>query len=250
MTMYRWADGFEWTGAGPEPQLGESREEYLTRVGEPGLGVAFVGVPFEEPQPVAPPAATTPAVGPEPIPEGPVLEAGFPIAGALGWLAAQTGWLGTLGTWGLAGYGLYEMFFDGDTPGPGPISTIGGNGVMVNGGATTTTPATGVINGVPVSGPGVPEPPRVMVARQWVVKVNADKYAGKGETFYMYYFRLIDGRMMCYHPYRGWRIWKPKKPLAVMYRGKTTLSQAVKVQKYLDRMWRTVAKKTKALKLS
>lgn len=107
-----------------------------------------------------------------------------------------------------------------------------------------------VVNGVPISGPGVPEPPRAMVARQWVIKLNADKWAGPGETFYMYFFRLIDGRIMSYHPYLGWKIWRPKKPLAVMYRGKTTLSQAVKVQKYLDQLWRTVARKTKALKLS
>jgi len=43
--------------------------------------------------------------------------------------------------------------------------------------------------------------------------------------------------------------WKPKKPI-VMVRGKTSLAGAVKAQRYLDHMWRTVAKRTKALKLA
>ena len=115
---------------------------------------------------------------------------------------------------------------------------------MGNGGIPT---ALGVVNGVSVAGPGVPEPPRGMVAKQWSVAVHSNTYG----TFRMFYFKLIDGRIMCYNPStRGWKIWRSKKPLAVMYRGKTTLSQAVKVQKYLDRLWRTVAKKTKAVKLA
>lgn len=43
--------------------------------------------------------------------------------------------------------------------------------------------------------------------------------------------------------------WRPAKPI-VMVRGKTTLGQAVKAQRYLDKLWRTVAKRTKALKLA
>lgn len=43
--------------------------------------------------------------------------------------------------------------------------------------------------------------------------------------------------------------WKPKKPI-VMVRGKVTLAQAVTAQRYLDHLWRTVAKRTKALKLA
>ncbi len=43
--------------------------------------------------------------------------------------------------------------------------------------------------------------------------------------------------------------WKPKKPI-VMFRGSTTLSQAVKAQRYLDKQWRTVAKRVKQLKMA
>lgn len=46
-----------------------------------------------------------------------------------------------------------------------------------------------------------------------------------------------------------WKHWKPAKPI-VMVRGRTTLAGAVKAQRYLDHMWRTVAKRTKALKLA
>lgn len=105
----------------------------------------------------------------------------------------------------------------------------------------------GIVNGVSVSGPGVPEPPPGMVAKQWSVAVHSNTFG----TFRIFFFRLIDGRVMMYNPsIKGWKIWRPKKPLAVMYRGRTTLSQAVKVQKYLDRMWRQVAKKTKQLKMA
>ena len=43
--------------------------------------------------------------------------------------------------------------------------------------------------------------------------------------------------------------WKPKKPI-VLVRGSVTLNQAVRAQRMLDKMWRTVAKKTKQLKLA
>lgn len=102
------------------------------------------------------------------------------------------------------------------------------------------------VDHVPVSGPGVPEPPRQMVKKQWSVAVHSNTYG----TFRIYFFALFDGRVMCYNPStKVWNIWRPKKHI-ILPRGRTTLSQAVKAQRYLDRMWRTVAKRTKALKLA
>jgi len=99
---------------------------------------------------------------------------------------------------------------------------------------------------VPVSGPGVPEPPREMVAKQWKVK-SFSKTAGE---YWIYFFQLIDGRIMCYNGAKNsWKMWRPKKPI-VLYRGSVTLSQAVKAQSMLDKLWRRVAKRTKALKLA
>ncbi len=104
----------------------------------------------------------------------------------------------------------------------------------------------GHVNGVPVSGPGVPEPPRQLVTKQWSVAVHSNTYG----TFRIFFFRLIDGRIMCYNPStKSWKIWRPKKPI-VLYRGKVTLSQAVRAQRMLDRLWKTVAKRTKALKMA
>ena len=123
----------------------------------------------------------------------------------------------------------------GDMSNGTEVDLYGRSGVVMNGG------------GVPVGGPGVPEPPAEMVASHWSVEVHSNA-AG---TFNLWFFKLVDGRMMCFNPAKNtWKMWRPKKPLAVMYRGKTSLSQAVKVQKYLDGMWKTVAKKTKALKLA
>lgn len=143
---------------------------------------------------------------------------------------------GVLGTalGGLAGWGL---------------SQLGGG----NGGSTALTArgsgggGFGPMTQYGIRGPGVPEPAPGTVMKQWSVAVNSNTYG----TFRIYYFRMFDGYTLMYNPStETWKRWRPKKPLAVMYRGKTTLAQAVKVQKYLDKMWRTVARKTKALKLA
>lgn len=66
-----------------------------------------------------------------------------------------------------------------------------------------------------------------------------------GQTFY----RLASGKIGTMTKMGMWKTWRPKKHI-VLPRGNTTLSQAVKAQKFLDKMWRTVARKTKALKLA
>lgn len=114
----------------------------------------------------------------------------------------------------------------------------GGNGRM------TMTPFGG---GYGIRGPGVPEPAPGTVAKQWSVAVHSNIYG----TFRMYYFQMFDGWTLCYNPStKQWKRYRTKHRSHVLPVGKTTLSQAVKAQKYLDRMWRTVAKKTKALKLA
>lgn len=105
---------------------------------------------------------------------------------------------------------------------------------------------TGPVAGVMVGGPGVPEPPKSMVTRQWRTTVYSNTFG----YMHCYFFQLSDGRVMMWHSKRNyWRVWRPKKSI-VLPRGRTTLSQAVKAQRYLDRIWRTVAKRTKALKLA
>jgi len=152
-----------------------------------------------------------------------VMEAGLPLAPVLGAAAAAA--LGALfgGQDGQAQIGPV-----------GDIDLYGHAGIVGNGG------------GVPVGGPGVPEPPAAMVAKQWKIKAFS-KTVGE---YWVYFFRLIDGRIMCWNAAKKtWKMWRPKKPI-VLYRGKVTLSQAVKAQRMLDRLWKTVAKRTKALKLA
>lgn len=130
-----------------------------------------------------------------------------------------------------------------------PYMPVGYNGMATAVGPTHADVVPGIlgtIGDVPVSGPGVPEPPRQMVAKQWSVAVHSNTYG----TFRIFFFRLLDGRIMMYNPsVKGWKIWRPKKPI-VLYRGRITLSQAVKAQKLLDKLWRTAAKKTKAIKMA
>ena len=101
------------------------------------------------------------------------------------------------------------------------------------------------IGGYPVSGPGVPEP-KYGVLKQWSIVVNS---VSKG-TWRIYFFRMANGVIMMYNPQnRSWKTWRPRKSI-VLPRGRTTLSQALTAQRYLDKMWKQVAKKTKALKLA
>jgi len=143
--------------------------------------------------------------------------------------------------------GLTQVSTNGFPPAAAGMALMGLNGYQTGPTHADVIPQQlGMVDHVPVSGPGVPEPPRQMVAKQWSVAVHSNTYG----TFRLFYFRLLDGRIMMYNPaVKGWKIWRPKKPI-VLYRGSITLSQAVRAQKMLDRLWKTAAKKTKALKLA
>lgn len=97
-----------------------------------------------------------------------------------------------------------------------------------------------------IRGPGVPEPAAGTVMRQWSLAVHSNTRG----TFRLYFFKMFDGYTLMYNPStKSWKKWRQRKSI-ILPRGRTTISQAVKAQKYLDRMWRTVAKRTKALKLA
>jgi hypothetical protein len=92
------------------------------------------------------------------------------------------------------------------------------------------------VNGVIISGPGVPEPPKAMVSKQWHVKFESQKYG----TFQMFYWLLIDGRMMSYHsPTKTWKIWRPKKHIVISRDPRvSTLRKLGKLNKKVERMLR------------
>jgi len=201
-----------------QPFPGETKEAFLARGGAAGYmediyGVAITGAAIadrDEAALSAVPGMVAAAVG------GGTLGA---IAGVA--TGALLGYLGANG--------------NGTTAVAGPAGGKGFNQVV--GGV--------YVNGTPL-GIGTPEPPHAMVARQWKTKA----FSFTVGEYWVYFYKLIDGRIMCFNAARAeWKIWRPKKPI-VLYRGKITLSQAVKTQRMLDRLWRGVAKKTKALKLA
>ena len=134
--------------------------------------------------------------------------AGAATAGALS---------GALGAGLGAGYGLGLGFGESATPGTGVA--IGHEGV---------------VNGIPVGGPGVPEPPKQWIAKEWNVKVDSKQHG----TFRMYYFSLIDGRQMSYHsPTKTWKIWKPKKHIVISSNPRVKmLSKLNRLNKRVEKM--------------
>ena len=228
-----------WLGAGPGIE-GGAPEPFSELEKLPPLPYAGTPAPFLGPGPGIEGGA------PEPfseLPVGPdmgVYEMGFPLL-AVG-AAVLPSVLGALGIGGFLGAGIEAGV--GALGGDGQVAT--GGAAMANGTGVDLWGHAGTLNGVPVGGPGVPEPPTQMVAKQWKIK-SFSKTAGE---YWVYFFRLLDGRVMCYNgAKKSWKIWRPKKPI-VLYRGKVTLAQAVKVQSLLDKMWRRVAKNTKALKMA
>ena len=127
--------------------------------------------------------------------------------------------------------------------GIGALLPVGPGGEVIPG-AGSPTPGAGVvtmpggrqiaIDGIPVGGPGVPEPPKYMIAKEWNVKVDSKQYG----TFRMYYFMLHDGRCMSYHsPTKGWKIWKPKKHIVISSNPRVKmLSKLNRLNKRVEKM--------------
>jgi len=134
---------------------------------------------------------------------------------------------------GLAGAALGVL---GGLLGGGLANGNGGNGM------TTGLQEYGINGGLI----GTPEPAPGTVKRQWSVAVNSNTYG----TFRIFFYQMFDGYTLCYNPStKSWKRWRPKKPISFTT-GNLSLSKAVKIQGILDKLWRTAAKKTKAIKLS
>lgn len=101
------------------------------------------------------------------------------------------------------------------------------------------------VDGVPISGPGVPEPPPGMVAKQWSVAVHSNTYG----TFRIFFFKLLDKRVMCYNPStKTWKIWRPKKNIVIS--SDPRMSTIRKLERTYNRVIVKLARKSKALKLA
>ncbi len=139
---------------------------------------------------------------------------------------AIAGVLGIGAAGGAAGAGLTSL-----------LGGLGGGGVT-GGGAVT-------VDGVPISGPGVPEPPQAMVAKQWVTLAHSNVVG----NYYIYFFKLVDGRIMCYNAAKKeWKIWRPKKMIVLS--PDPRMSMIRKLDRVYNRTMKRLAKKSKALKLA
>jgi hypothetical protein len=180
------------------------------------------------------PATGTPAA--ELTPEQQMIAGGGELVEA-GFGALIPGLVGLLGGW-------IGSMLGGDTGGAvttatQAIATTGSTVTETVNGATT-------VGGVTIGGPGVPEPPSSMVARAWKTKAFSNTV---GE-YWIYFWKLIDGRVLMYNAARKEaKIWRQPKPvIGPVYRNKLNLKQYVKMERYLDSVTRTIAKRTKSLK--
>jgi len=172
------------------------------------------------------------------------LQAGMPAIGGAGGLVGIAGGVAGIGNFLMQNWpaiaGMLGLGAAGGAAGAGITSLISGalGGGGVGGGAVS-------VGGVPISGPGVPEPPANMVSKQWVTLAHSNTVG----NYYIYFFKLIDGRIMCYNPAKKeWKIWKPKKMIVLS--PDPRMSQIKKLDRVYNRTMRTLAKKTKALKLA
>ena len=264
---YEYVNGsWVWVGPGVEPIIGETKLAYEARA-----AVTPVAVPVRYNGLGVLPAVPTPQVmnGLAPAPVAPGTEIAVPWAaigaGVLGWLWGQFFDENGNGN----GNGLYPQ------RGPGPkgeafadwggVGKHGREGVIAS---NRTTTGTGWIdaetfrawdpilqryyqleNGSEYSdisfAPGKMAPGGNMIVKSWVTHAwRKDNSLASTQMA-----RLANGRMMSLSEDGVMKSWRPVKNI-VMARGKTTLSQAVTAQRYLDKMWRKVAKKTKQLKMA
>ena len=162
------------------------------------------------------------------------------VAGAIGGVAVSE--LATTGGNGAVTYGDVGNMPSGDAWTLGGIVTPAdsGNGQGFIAGGT----ARAWFNGKAYAIEGAQSiiPPGKAIIGIW----NSQPYKEPdGWTF----FKLNNGKFATFSKSFMWREWRTPRPI-VLSRGHTSLSSAVKAQKYLDKMWRNVARKTKALKLA
>jgi len=126
-----------------------------------------------------------------------------------------------------------------------PVDTRTFSGAQPTHGDVTFGKLGTIIDGIPISGPGVPEPPHQLVAKHWHWQVESKKYG----AFYMFYWKLIDGRMMSYHsPTKTWKIWRPKKHIVISSNPRIKmLAKLNRLNKRVEKMLKPYQPKQKGL---
>lgn len=255
---------FVWAGPGPEPMTGETMPQYAARLAAlpaPGNGSVAVSTGLLDGV-VAPQAGQ---LVPSEVQPGQVVGEqtsllstilGLALTGTIGALVAdENGGVPQVGAHGQTN-GHADWFGTGKAGRGGSIAankTTKGTGIIAESTVRGYDPLQGLFyqqeGNNPYSdisfSPGKIAPTGQQIVKAWVTNaVRKDNSLATTQ-----FARLADGRMMSMSEEGIIKSWRPVKNI-VMARGKTTLSQAVKAQRYLDRMWRKVAKRTKQLKLA
>lgn len=87
--------------------------------------------------------------------------------------------------------------------------------------------------------------PGLFVTKTWTTAVRTKD----GQLVETPFAMLSNGSIVVRRADGSFKKYRPKKHI-ILPRGSTTLSQAVKAQSYLDKLWRKVAKRTKAVKMA
>lgn len=148
------------------------------------------------------------------LPGGNGVGAGAFPAAAMAALPIGGPWATILGL-AAAAFGAYQMLGGGEGGGLFGTNILGGDNT--------------VVSGVPLTGPGLPEPPNYMVAKQW--KAN-------GAQFYL----LIDGRIAVYSKSKKrWKVYRPAKNLVISRNPK--VNSLLKASSKIDALMRALARK-------
>jgi len=227
---------------GPYPVVGESKAAYYSRVSSwaastgfrinyDGAGNIIVGTPGGVPLGLISGTGTV-------TPAGVVLttSTGSPTSDAV--LQAGLGdWLQAL----LAGIGGWAV--------GGPAGALVGAGAVLGIGAAeqalTVEPsstAAGYLSGL-----GLPEPVPGSFSKTWTTLYERKD----GKNVRVYFWMMNDGYIISYDSdTKRSKRWKPKKPIAVVMQGsKMSMNAFLKLDRYLDRFTRRLAKRSKRLKL-
>lgn len=151
----------------------------------------------------------------------------------------QAGGLGgILGFLGTAALGLAAGVLT-DDPISSLSSIVGGGGGGVGGVVLASEPElrsrSGIVDGVSVGGPGVPEPAAQLVAKYWKTLHRSNDQG----NFWVHHWILKDGRWLTFNPRKDeWQIWRPKKNIVIS--SNPRLSQLAKLNRVYHRVGKQV----------
>ncbi len=146
-----------------------------------------------------------------------IMEAGIPLLAIPALIARFGPQLARLFGYGAVGYGAAQVLGLGEGGGVGGVNILGGQEGMIPGSM------------VPLGGPGLPEPPGYMIAKQWTAN---------GAQFYM----LLDGRIAVYSvKKRRWKLYRPARNLVISRNPK--VNSLLKVEGKINSLMNSIARR-------